>query len=49
LRIFYSLPASRKIMKPNFHISAGLGKGTEENYHGLGVNWPANRYLVVTL
>jgi hypothetical protein len=46
---FYSLPASRKIIKPDFHISAVLVKGTTENYRELGVNWPANRYLVVTL
>lgn len=46
---FYSLPASRKVEKPNFHFSAILVKGTEENYHGLGVSWPDNRYLVIAL
>jgi hypothetical protein len=24
-------------------------KGLEENYRGLGVDWPANRYLVIAL
>jgi hypothetical protein len=26
-----------------------LLEGTDENYHSLGVNWPANRYLFITL
>src|SRR5690349_16911305 len=29
---FYSRPEARKIEKPDFHISAGLVKGLEENY-----------------
>jgi hypothetical protein len=44
-----SLPAARKIRRPNFHIEAGLVKGTEENYRWMGVNWPDSRYLVITL
>jgi hypothetical protein len=46
---FNSLPAARKIRRPNFHIEAGLVKGTEENYRWMGVNWPDSRYLVITL
>jgi hypothetical protein len=46
---FYSLPAARKIRRPNFHIEAGLVKGTEENYRWMGVNWPDGRYLVISL
>jgi hypothetical protein len=46
---FYSRPEARKIMKPDFHISAGLVKGLDENYRSLGVTWPENRYLVITL
>jgi len=36
-------------MKPDFHFSANLMKGTEESYRWLGVNWPDNRYLVISL
>jgi hypothetical protein len=46
---FYKQPASRKVMKPDFHIGAGLLKGIEDNYRELGVNWPENRYLVIWL
>ena len=46
---FYSRPDARKIMKPDFHISAGLVKGVDDNYRSLGEHWPANRYLVITL
>jgi len=46
---FGSLPESRKIKRPNFHIAAGLVKGTEENYRWMGVKWPDNRYLVISL
>jgi hypothetical protein len=46
---FYSMPESKKARKPDFHIEAGLLKGTQENYRGLGVNWPENRYLVIGL
>jgi hypothetical protein len=46
---FRSRPESRKAKKPDFHISAGLVKGTDENYRSLGVNWPENRYLVIGL
>ncbi len=40
----------RKLVKaPEYHDSAHLADGLEENYRGLGVDWPANRYLVITL
>src|SRR5262252_9998657 len=34
---------------PEYHISANLLKGTEENYRWLGVDWPQNRYLLIGL
>ncbi|MCP3396059.1 hypothetical protein [Bradyrhizobium sp. CCGB20] len=40
---------SRQKMKLDYHISANLVKGTEEAYRGLGVTWPDNRYLVISL
>jgi hypothetical protein len=46
---FYKQPASRKAMKPDFHIGAGILKGIEDNYHELGVDWSGNRYLVIWL
>lgn len=46
---FYSVPDARKVMKPDFHISAGLVKGLDDNYRSLGEHWPDNRYLVITL
>jgi hypothetical protein len=45
---FHSRPDTRK-MKLDYHISANLVKGTEEAYRGLGVHWPDNRYLVISL
>jgi hypothetical protein len=43
-------PEWRKVKKePEYHISANLVKGTEENYRWLGVDWPANRYLLIGL
>ena len=43
-------PDWRKIVKaPEYHISAYLLEGIEENYRELGVDWPANRYLLITL
>jgi hypothetical protein len=42
-------PEFSKVEKPTFHIATNLLKGTEENYGLLGVNWPKNRYLVLTL
>jgi hypothetical protein len=45
-----SRPDWRKIVKaPEYHDSAYLTDGFEENYRGLGVDWPANRYLVIAL
>jgi len=43
-------PDWRKIRKaPEYHIFAGLLKGLADNYRGLGVDWPANRYVVIGL
>jgi hypothetical protein len=43
-------PDWRKIVKaPEYHETAYLLKGLEENYRGLGVDWPANRYLLIAL
>ena len=43
-------PEWRKVRKdPEYHISTNLVKGTEENYRWLGVDWPANRYLLIGL
>jgi hypothetical protein len=43
-------PDWRKLVKaPEYHTSAYLLEGPEENYRGLGVDWPANRYLLITL
>ena len=40
----------RKIAKkPEYHESADLLEGLEENYRSLGVDWPANRYILITL
>ncbi|MET4390896.1 hypothetical protein ABIB73_006682 [Bradyrhizobium sp. F1.4.3] len=44
---FHSRPDTK--MKLDFHISANLVKGTEEAYRWLGVKWPDNRYLVISL
>ncbi len=46
---FKSLPESRKVELPDFHMVVALLKGTDENYRGLGVDWPHNRYLALTL
>ena len=43
-------PDWRKLVKaPEYHDSAYLADGFEENYRGLGIDWPADRYLVITL
>ena len=43
-------PDWRKIKKaPEYHQSAYLLEGLAENYRDLGVHWPANRYLLITL
>ena len=43
-------PDRRKIAKePEYHMSAYLLKGLEENYRWLGVDWPANRYILIAL
>jgi hypothetical protein len=47
---FKSRPEWRKVKKdPEYHISANLLKGTEENYRWLGVDWPENGYLLIGL
>jgi hypothetical protein len=47
---FKTRPERRRIAKlPEYHEAAGLLKGLEDNYRWLGVDWPANRYLVITL
>ncbi|WP_246666670.1 hypothetical protein [Bradyrhizobium guangdongense] len=45
-----SRPDWRKIVKaPEYHEAAYLWEGFEDNYRKLGVDWPANRYLVIGL
>ena len=46
---FSSLPVSRKVPKPDFHMPADLVKGVDDNYHWMGENWPDSRYLVISL
>jgi hypothetical protein len=47
---FKTRPEWRRIKKePEYHVSAGLLKGIEDNYRWLGVDWPANRYLLIAL
>lgn len=46
---FYGRPETRHFAKLDFHITANLMKGTEEGYRWLGVDWPDNRYLVISL
>ncbi|WP_245453839.1 hypothetical protein [Bradyrhizobium sp. AC87j1] len=45
---FHSRPDTKK-MKLDYHISANLMKGTETAYRWLGVDWPDNRYLLISL
>ncbi|WP_409997245.1 hypothetical protein [Bradyrhizobium cosmicum] len=45
---FHGRPDTKK-MKLDYHISADLVEGTEQAYRGLGVKWPDNRYLVISL
>ena len=43
-------PNWRKLVKaPEYHDSAYLLEGLEQNYRGFGVDWPANRYLLIGL
>jgi len=45
-----SRPDWKKLVKaPEYHDSAYLLKGLKENYRGYGVDWPANRYLLIGL
>ncbi|MCP3474075.1 hypothetical protein NLM33_27560 [Bradyrhizobium sp. CCGUVB1N3] len=43
-------PDWRRIKKaPEYHMSANLVRGLEENYRWLGADWPANRYILISL
>ena len=43
-------PDWRKLVKkPEYHETAGLLEGLEENYRSFGVDWPANRYILLML
>jgi hypothetical protein len=43
-------PDWRKLVKaPEYHDSAYLLKGLQENYREFGVDWPANRYVLIGL
>jgi hypothetical protein len=43
-------PDWRKLVKaPEYHDSVFLLDGLEENYRGHGVDWPANRYVLIAL
>lgn len=45
-----SRPDWRKIKKaPEYHEAAFLLKGLDDNYRSHGVDWPANRYLLIAL
>ena len=45
-----SRPDWRKIVKaPEYHDSAYLLEGLEDNYRGHGVDWPASRYVLIAL
>ena len=46
---FYSRPESRKVRKPDFHISVDLVKGVDDNYRWMGESWPDNRFIVLSL
>ncbi|MBR0779387.1 hypothetical protein JQ625_31600 [Bradyrhizobium diazoefficiens] len=46
---FYARPETKKFARLDYHITANLVKGTEEAYRWLGVDWPDNRYLVISL
>jgi len=46
---FYKQPASRKIMKPDFHINTWPLKPNDDKDGTLGENWPDSRYLVISL
>jgi hypothetical protein len=46
---FNSLPVSRKVPKPDFHMVADLVKGVDDNYHWMGENWPDSGYIVISL
>ncbi len=46
---FKSRPEARKVLMPNFHMAVAPLKGTEENYRSLGLGWPKDRHLALTL
>lgn len=46
---FYGRPETKNFARLDFHITANLMKGTEDAYRWLGVDWPDNRYLLISL
>jgi len=47
---FKTRPEWRRIAKaPEYHESVFLGKGFADNYRWLGVDWSANRYILISL
>lgn len=46
---FYGRPETKNFSKLDYHITANLMKGTEDAYRWLGVDWPDNRYLLISL
>jgi hypothetical protein len=46
---FYKQPASRKIMKPDFHINAFPLKPEDDKDKSLWQDWPDSHYLVISL
>jgi len=46
---FNGLAVSRRIRKPDLHITADLVKGADDNYRWMGEHWPDSRYLVIAL
>ena len=46
---FKSRPDSGKIKMPDFHFSAELVAGIDDNYRAMDERWPDSRYLVIAL
>lgn len=45
-----SRPEWRKVVKPpEYHISAHIADGFGADYRKLGIDWPANRYVLISL
>jgi hypothetical protein len=49
LGLFQEPPGVQKSQDAGLPHFGGPLKGTEENYRWMGVNWPENRYLVISL